>query len=134
MIDRFGRDRSRWRYGDERFKHAYIRHPLSAAVDEATRARLDVGPAPRGGNSYTLNNTGSQDNQTSGASFRIVVDLSDWDRAVVTNTPGQSGDPDSPHYRDLFESWARDRFFPLFYSRERVESVMEHRKVLTPDQ
>ncbi len=52
----------------------------------------------------------------------------------MTNTPGQSGDPDSPHYRDLFESWARDRFFPLFYSRERVESVMEHRKVLTPDQ
>ena len=53
----------------------------------------------------------------------MIVDTGDWDKTVGTNAPGQSGDPDSPHYRDLFELWANDKFFPLFYSRERVEGV-----------
>ena len=46
--------------------------------------------------------------------------------------PGQSGDPDSPHYRDLFELWSRGRYFPVFYRRSRVESVTEDRLTLTP--
>ncbi|WP_244470743.1 penicillin acylase family protein [Microvirga massiliensis] len=38
---------------------------------------------------------------TAGASFRIVLDVGNWDQSVTINTPGQSGDPFSPHYRDL---------------------------------
>lgn len=48
------------------------------------------------------------------------------------NTPGQSGDPESPHYRDLFELWARGRYFPVAYSRAKVESVAETTSTLTP--
>lgn len=129
---RFGPDVARWHYGQPGYKHALIRHPLSPAVNEATRAKLDVGPLPRGGYGATVNNTGNGDNQTSGASFRIIVDTGDWDRAVGTNTPGQSGDPDSPHYRDLFRMWAENRFFPVFYSRARVEAVTEERLILAP--
>ena len=101
-------------------------------MSEETRRQLDVGPAARGGYGVTLNATGNGDNQTSGASFRIVVDLADWDSAVGTNTPGQSGDPASPHYRDLFSSWANDRYFPVFYSRPLVESATESRLRLSP--
>jgi penicillin amidase len=132
LRQRLGNDMNRWRYGGEDYKHALIRHPLSPAVNEQIRAMLEVGPAPRGGNSYTLNNTGSGDNQTSGASFRIIVDTSDWDLAVGANNPGQSGDPEDQHYRDLFDLWANDRFFPVFYSRDRVESVGEQVTVLSP--
>ncbi|HVH38621.1 MAG TPA: penicillin acylase family protein, partial [Gemmatimonadaceae bacterium] len=89
------------------------------------RARFDVGPLPRGGYAVTVNATGNGDNQTSGASFRIIVDLADWDNAVGTNTPGQSGDVSSPHYKDLFAEWAKDRFFPVVFSRERVEAATE---------
>ena len=35
-------------------------------------------------------------------------------------------------YRNLFEGWAKDRFFPLYYSRGRVEAVVADRVVLTP--
>ena len=91
-----------------------------------------MGTLPRGGNSYTLNNTGGGDNQTSGASFRIIVDTGDWDRTVGANNPGQSGDPDSPFYDNLYELWATDRFFPVFYSREKVESVAAERWELVP--
>ncbi len=129
---RFGRDADGWAWGREGHHHALIRHPLSAVVHDSLRARLEVGPLPRGGSSYTLNATGTGDNQTAGASFRIVVDVGDWDRALATNTPGQSGDPSSPFYRNLFDDWARDRFFPLAYSRARVEALAAERVRLQP--
>jgi penicillin amidase len=130
LTDRLGADMADWHYGQAAYKHALIRHPLSAAVDEAVRDRLDVGPAPRGGNSYTVNNTGSSPNQTHGASFRIIVDTGDWDRTVGMNSPGQSGDPDSPFYDNLFEMWANDQFFPVYYSREKVDGAAREVLVL----
>ncbi len=69
----------------------------------------------------------SADNQTSGASFLIVADTSDRDNSVGLNTPGQSGNPDSPHYRDLLELWARGKYFPIFYSRAKVGFAGEAR-------
>ena len=129
---KLGRDMDAWQYGQPDYKHATIFHPLSRAVSREWADRFTVGPLPRGGNSYTLNNSGSGDNQTSGASFRIIVDTGDWDRTVGANTPGQSGDPDSPFYENLFGLWANDRYFPVFYSRERVESVAAERLMLTP--
>ena len=121
-----------WRYGQEKLKHVLIHHPLSAAVSDETRRKLDVGPAPRGGNDSTLNNTGDGDNQTSGATFRVILDVADWDNSVATNSPGQSGNPQSRHYRDLFQLWAKHQYFPLFFSREKIESVTENRFVLEP--
>jgi len=120
----------RWQYGQEAYKHAYIRHPLSGAVDDEMRQRLDVGPVPRGGYSYTVNNTGGGDNQTHGASFRFIVNTGEWDASVGSNTPGQSGDPDNRHYRDLFDLWAADRYFPVFYTRAKIEAVADERVVL----
>ena len=131
LEDRFGGDP--WRYGDVRFKHARFRHPLSGIVNAEMRARLEVGPLPRGGNGFTVNQTGGGDNQTSGPSFRIIAEAGDWDTAVFTNTPGQGGDPDDPMYRNLFEGWAKDRFFPLYYSREKVEAAVADRLMLTPN-
>ncbi len=125
-----GDDPEAWRLGA--FKHAYIRHPLSGAVSDELRARLDVGPAPRGGNGYTVNSTGSGFNQTSGASFRIIADVGAWDRSVGMSNPGQAGNPDSPLYRNLFEMWAADRFFPVLFSREAVRSVTVQELVLVP--
>ena len=121
-----------WVYGQEDYKHALIRHPLSPALNEELRDRLNVGPAPRGGNGFTLGNTGSGDNQTSGASFRIFVDTRDCDNTLGMNTPGQVGDPDSPLYDNLFELWANDKVFPAFYSREKIESVLFEKLDLIP--
>lgn len=132
LTDRFGADMENWVYGQENYKHALIRHPLAPAVNEEMRERLNVGPLPRGGNSYTLGNTGSGDNQTSGASFRIFVDTRDWDNTLGMNAPGQVGDPDSPLYDNLFELWANDRVFPAFYSRDKIETVLYEKLVLQP--
>jgi len=132
LTGKLGPDMDGWAWGQPGYHHATLHHPLGNAVDPATRARLEVGPLPRGGYGSTVNATGNGDNQTSGASFRIIVDTGNWDRAVGLNTPGQSGDPDDSHYRDLFESWANDRFFPVVYSRDRVEAATDRIYRLAP--
>ncbi len=132
LTERLGSDMMRWQYGQEKFKHVLIHHPLSPAVDVATRAKLDVGPAPRGGYGSTLKATSGRDNQRSGASFRVIMDVANWDNSIATSAPGQAGNPDSPHYRDLFELFVKDQYFPLFFSREKIESVTESRTVLAP--
>ncbi len=130
---RLGDDLTNWQYGQEKFKHILLKHPMSAAVDPATRDKLEVGPHPRGGNGTTVGSTGSNDNQSSGASFRVIIDTGDFDNSLFTNSPGQSGDPDSPFYDNLFDTWAKDKFFPLFYSREKVESVKAQVIALIPE-
>ena len=132
LTERLGSDMDGWHYGQLDYKHILLRHPLSNAVNDQTRDMLEVGPLPRGGYSYTLNQTGGGDNQSSGASFRIIVDTGDWDNTVGMNNPGQGGHPGHPHYEDLFELWAQDRFHPVFYTREKVESVTGERLELRP--
>ena len=132
LREKLGPNIENWVYGQEDYKHALIRHPLGAAVNDEMRARLNVGPAPRGGNGFTLGANGSGDNQTSGASFRIFVDTRDWDNTLGMNTPGQVGDPDHPLYDNLFELWANDKVFPAFYSREKIETVLFEKLELVP--
>ena len=132
LSKRFGPDMQTWKYGHEKFHHALIRHPMSDAVNAATRAKLMVGPLPRGGDGTTVSATGGGDNQTSGGSLKIIADTEDWDNSVGLNTPGQSGDPDNPHYRDLFPVWAQGQYFPVAYSRRKVDSVTESISRLTP--
>ncbi len=132
LTTKLGPDMSRWQYGQEKYHHATIVHPLSGAVKPEVRSQLEVGPAPRGGDGYTIDATGGADNQTSGGSFKMISNTDDWDTSLGINNPGQSGDPTSPHYRDLFELWSRGKYFPIFFSRPRVESVAERTFVLQP--
>ncbi len=60
------------------------------------------------------------------------MDTENWDNSVGLNNPGQSGDIHSPHYRDLYELWSRGKYFPVFYSRAKVESVAEKTLSLQP--
>jgi penicillin G amidase len=129
---RLGPDRSRWRYGQNAFKHVRLKHPLSDAVLTEFQTRLDLGPLPRGGYGHTVNSTSDDDNQAAGASFRIIADAGDWDRSVGTNAPGQSGNPENPHYRDLFQTWADGQYFPVFFARPKIEAVTEAKTTLVP--
>ena len=132
LTKRFGPDMAKWQWGQEGYHHALIRHPLADAVNEATRAKLNVGPLPRGGSGDTVSATGGGDNQTSGGSFKLIADTENWDNSIGLNNPGQSGNPDSPEYRNLFEMWAKGRYFPVAYSRAKVESVTQSVIQLTP--
>jgi penicillin amidase len=130
LTQRAGADMNGWVWG--RFHQANLQHPMSSALNSEQRKRFEVGPWPRGGDGNTVGASGGWENQTSGASFRYIVEANDWDASVGANTPGQSGDVNSPHYRDLFELWKNDRYFPVKYSRPAVEGVTELKIVMTP--
>jgi penicillin amidase len=132
LTSRLGPDIKKWQYGQSAYHHVLIKHPLSNAVNPETRKKLEVGPLPRSGYGSTPGMTGNGDNQTSGASFRIVTDAKDWDLTMFTNTPGQSGDPSSPFYRNLFEYWANDQHFPVYFSRQKVEKAAYEKLMLKP--
>jgi penicillin amidase len=131
LSKRFGADMERWKLGA--YHYARILSPMTDAVKPDLQEKFDVGHFPRGGDAFTVSATYSLlDNQIAGGSFKIVVDTENWDNSVGLNSPGQSGDVNDPHYRDLYELWARGKYFPIFYSRSKVESVAERTLVLTP--
>lgn len=122
-------DMKKWRWGDLHF--AEFKHPLS--TDDVRRAVFDLKPVSRGGDGNTVNATaGAKFLQRSGASFREILDLSDWDNSVAINVPGQSGQPGSSHYGDLLQLWAEGRYFPLLFTREKVEKHTAERLLLDP--
>jgi penicillin amidase len=62
----------------------------------------------------------------------MVLDVGQWDNSVAVSVPGQSGDPSSPHYRDLFPLWLSGQYFPLLYSRSAIEQAAERKILLEP--
>ncbi len=134
LEETLGPDRSAWRWG--RLHHVALEHALSATAGAARRDTLDVAPLPVGGDAYAVHNTSFRESdfrQTSGATYRQVVDVGAWDRSMTLNAPGQSGDPRSPHYRDLFPLAAEGRYVPMLYSREKVMEAAERIITLEPD-
>jgi penicillin amidase len=123
-----GASSGEWAWG--RIHRAAFEHPL--AETEEQRAVMDLGEVPRGGDSTTINNTGSGRRQVHGASYRQVIDVGRWDRSTMTNVPGQSAQPGSPHYADLLPLWAMGRYHPMPFSREAVEEHTAARLLLAP--
>jgi penicillin amidase len=109
-----GDDPTRWRWG--RFNTSELPHPFVKAYD--------IPPVERHGGAGFV--------AAVGATFREVIDLGDLDGSLATNVPGQSGQPGSPFYANLVESYGRGEYFPLSYTRGAVDRVTAHRLVLVP--
>ena len=109
-----GTDRSEWRWG--RIHRSEFPHSLVSAYD------LDT--VERSGGGGTIAATG--------ATFREIIDFADLDNSRVTSTPGQSMQPGSPFYGNLLPMWGAEEYFPLLYTRPRVEERTSHRLMLQP--
>ncbi|VFR28162.1 Penicillin acylase (Penicillin amidase) [plant metagenome] len=122
LVQRQGTDMANWEWG--KLHHIQFEHALAPLL---TPDRAQAWATPRypvgGDNETVLRATYRQSDfrQISGASYRQVIDVSNWDNSVVQNVPGQSADPRSPHYKDLLEGWATGKYVPMAFSREKVE-------------
>ncbi|HTG36600.1 MAG TPA: penicillin acylase family protein [Thermoanaerobaculia bacterium] len=126
---KLGPDPKTWRWGG--LHKTALQHVL--ATDPERKALFGLPPVERGGDGTTVDvAVGPGFDALHGASFREILDLADWDRSVAVNLPGQSGQPGSPHYGDLLPLWAEGKYFPLLYSRGKVEAESPERLVLTP--
>jgi penicillin G amidase len=125
---RLGERMADWRWGA--LHKAEFSHQLAGP---ATRQFFNLPPVERGGDANTVNATaGGGYRQSAGASYRQILDLSDWDNSVAINVPGQSGQPGSPHYGDLLALWGEGKYFPLLFSRQKIEQHSRQRLLLVP--
>ena len=132
LKDRYGEDSENWIYGQQDYKHVKIYHPLENVVNDSIRSLVELKTYPRGGDGFTPGSTSSNLNQRSGGSFRVVINTKDWDNSFATNSPGQSGNPNSKFYKNLYEDWTNDKFFPLLFSKSKVLMNLSSRKVYRP--
>jgi penicillin amidase len=109
-----GADPSQWRYG--RMHERDFPHPFMKEFDLPT--------VERGGGNGAVG--------ADGASYREIMDVANWDRSVVANVPGQSGQPESPFYGNLLPLWDKGEYFPMVYSRARVDQEAAHKLTLKP--
>ena len=109
-----GADPSQWRWG--RMHTRAFPHPFVPA--------FSLGTVERAGGAGTV--------AADGASYREIFDVADWDRSLVINTPGQSGQPGSRFYGNLLQDWADNRYFNLAFSRGAVDKAAAHRLTLAP--
>jgi penicillin amidase len=130
---RYGDNPERWIWGNAH--EARLRHrPLSRSA--WLRGYFDIA-VPSGGDSYTVN-VGRMDfgdeaepySNRHAASFRAIYDLAEPEASVFIHPGGQSGNPLSPHYRDLAPLWARGDYVPMVTERARLTGA--DRLVLKP--
>jgi len=113
---RFGADRGAWRWGEAH--PARMRHPVFS--DQPGLARLFTIEHPSGGDSVTVNvghyrpaDEAEPFASVHAASYRGLFDLDALERSRFIASTGQSGNPLSPHYRDLAVLWARGETIPM---------------------
>jgi penicillin amidase len=123
---RLGDDETAWQWG--RIHQAHWHHPIGEAA-------FDIGPRQVDGGSHTLRNTGGElppHAASSGAEYRIVVDFAKPDSFLAVQNIGNSGVPDSPHYRDQFDPWLRGEYHVVHLRRDGVEADCEGMTIIEP--
>jgi penicillin amidase len=116
LAARYGDDPAAWRWGAAH--QALFDHPVLGRIP-VIGPLFDV-DLPVGGGADTLNR-GLSDIEDPrrpyasihGAGYRGVYDLAALDRSRFVVTPGQSGNPFSPHYADLAELWRAGGFLTI---------------------
>jgi penicillin amidase len=112
-------------------------HPLG--VQRPLDRMLNVGPVPLGGDTNTVSQAGVLPlnplrNPAAIPNHRTVIDLGDVERSRYVLAGGQSGNPLSPHYADLFALWRRGEGVPIAWSPASVAAATVDRLVLTPNE
>ena len=82
---------------------------------------------------YALHNEASPFASIQGASYRGLYDLADLDSSRFITATGQSGNPLSPHYRDLTDLWAAGKTVPMAREPEHYRSDALGRLILKPE-
>ena len=108
-----------------------LHHPLGRRSGRLgwMMARLfNLGPVPCGGDADVINQAAAlplaplapSDNI---ASLRAVFDVGAWHNSRFVLPGGQSGNPFSPHYGDLFELWQRGEGVPIAFTPAEVRAA-----------
>ena len=110
-----------------RFQHALGEIPLFKFFNR--------GPYPVDGNAFSVRSSfGPGYGTSSGASFRQIIDLSDWKNSICVITSGQSGSFLSRFYDDQIPLWLEGEYHPMLFDSESIEANSFGTLRLTPSE
>jgi penicillin amidase len=123
-----GPDSAQWGWGQ--IRKLVMHHPLTRAggLGLALGRVFNLGPVPCGGDADVINQaavfplmpTAGADNIPS---LRAVFDVGAWHNSRFQLPGGQSGNPLSPHYADLFELYCKGQGVPLAFTEDEVRAA-----------
>lgn len=88
---------------------------------------------PLGGAAFTVKvNYRTPQNTSWSASYRQIIDVSDWDHSLGVISSGQSGHFMSRFYDDQVPIWQAGEYHPLIFSSQRVEKDIFKVLILRP--
>ena len=117
----FGADESQWTWG--KLAIARFPHPLAAAP--LIGLQFTIPPFPQNG-------AGGSVNVGSSVSMRLIADPSDWDKTQNGIPLGESGIPNSAHWKDQLDDWRNVTPRALPFSKAAVESATKETLSLMP--
>ena len=131
---RHGPSAAWWQWGDLRPLH--VTHPILGAHWLLGHA-FNLPAVPIGGDANTVSQAASRpldlrEPTHNFANLRLVFDVSDWDETRLDLCGGQSGNPLSPHYDDLFHRRERGEAAKLAWTPGQVLRATKHTLRLTP--
>jgi penicillin amidase len=114
LVEAHGDEPEGWTWG--RLRPVTLEHPIGAR--RPFGPVFNLGPAPIGGDVNTPMQVSAGPLEPFArpgalANTRCVMDLADPARSRFSLAGGQSGNPLSPHYRDLYELWLRGDGAPI---------------------
>ncbi|HEX8370325.1 MAG TPA: penicillin acylase family protein [Pyrinomonadaceae bacterium] len=118
---RLGADKEKWVWGN--VFQARFQHPL--AIAPLIGAQFMTKPVG-------LNGSGQTPNVGSYVSMRLITSPGNWDATRHVIPLGQSGNPQSPHWKDQFEAWrtGSPQIFP--FSKDAVMKASKEIVTLQP--
>ncbi len=128
-----GADWKQWKWGDVHILTQSHR-PFSQVPGLNTVFEIK---APVNGSNNTINVAGNSTNLDDlhasghGPSYRGIFDLSNLENSVYVQPTGQSGNPFSPYYRDMFPYWLDTKFIKIKTDKIIPENV-ENTLILNP--
>lgn len=124
LAQRLGDDMGKWQWG--KLHTATFKHQALGSINYADRI-FNLGPVgvAGGGGGVTVyaanHNLGKPYAVGNISSLRVIYDLGDFDRSLMVNAVGQSGQPGSKHYGDMIKDWRDVKHHAMPFSRAAVE-------------
>jgi penicillin amidase len=134
LASEHGTDASGWGWG--RLRTLTLRHPMGDQPMLASS--FNLGPVPFPGDCTTPLQAASGPLNTFGnpgflPNLRAVIDLAEPDAGQWILAGGQSGNPCSPHYRDMFPLWLAGESVPIPFTPDAVARASVTTLTLQPE-
>ena len=125
LTQEFGPNQDAWRWEEKNQFDIPYQVPIGSGL-QALNSTHRLGPFKKEGRGgWTVDPVSSN-------SYRMLVDFSDIDKTLTQLSPGDSGDPASPHFSDQAQMWVNGEYKPKPHSRDKVVAIAASHVTLEP--